>query len=91
MKKKFAKLDKEKKLVVWSKKLIDIEVEKLVKFAIFRNLEVETKNETIDQKIHRKSKLALPIVEIYLEQTYGHYQSYICSYEYVFDTRPTNY
>lgn len=27
----------------------------------------------------------------YLEQTYGHYQSYVCSCKHVFDTRPITY
>lgn len=73
IKKKFAKLEEEKKLVVWSKKLVDIEVEKVVGFAISRNLEVEAKNKTIDQKIYQESKLALPIVKVYSRQTYSYY------------------
>lgn len=91
MNKKFAELEEEKELAVWSQKLADMEAKKAAGFSTFKNSEVEAENETIAQKIHRKSKLALPIVEVYSGQTYGHYQSYVRSCEYVFDTRPTTY
>lgn len=91
IKKKFAKLEGKKELAVWLKMLADMEAEKAAGFFTSRNPAVEAENKTIAQKIHRKSKLALPIVKVYSGQTYGHYQSYIRSCEHVFDTRPTTY
>lgn len=91
IKKKFSQLEEEKELAVWSKKLADMEAEKAAGFPTSRNPEVEAADETITQKILRESKLALPLVEVYSGQTYGHYQSYIRSCEHVFDTRPTTY
>ena len=73
MKKKFTKLEEEKELAVWSKKLANMEAEKAIRFSIFRNLEFKAKNEIIAQKIYRQSQRALPIVEVYLRQIYGHY------------------
>ena len=78
-------------MAVWSKKLADIEAEGAASFSTSGNLRLEAANETVIQKILRESKLALPFVEVYSGQTYGHYQSFIRSFEHVFDTRPTNY
>lgn len=91
LKKKFSELEKERELAVWSKKLADIEAEKAAGFVTSGDPEGEAANETMIQKILRESKLALPFVEVYSGQTYGHYQSYIRSCEHVFDTRPTTY
>lgn len=52
MKKKFAKLEEEKELAVWAKKLADMEAKKAAGFSTSRNPEVKAKNETIAQKIH---------------------------------------
>ncbi len=91
VKKKILEIEKERKLAVRSKKLADNEAERAAYFSTSGNLRVETANKTVIQKILRESKLALPFVQVYSGQTYGHYQSFICSCEYVFDTRPTTY
>ena len=91
VKKKLLEIEEEKKLAVWSKELADIEAERAAGFSTSENLKVEAANKTVIQKILRQSKLALPFVGVYSRQIYGHYQSSIRSYEYVFDTRPTAY
>lgn len=52
IKKKFTKLEKKKKLAIWSKKLVDMKAKKAVGFSTARNLEVEAENKIIAQKIH---------------------------------------
>lgn len=65
MKKRFAKLKEEKELALWSRKLADTEVEKAAGLFTSRNSEIETEKETIAQKIHCESKLALLVLEVY--------------------------
>ena len=65
MKTKFADLEEEKELVLWSKKVANIEAEKAAGFSTSRNLEVEVEKEIIAHKFHRESKLALSVVDVY--------------------------
>lgn len=93
MRRKLASLEKERELVILTKKVSEIKTEKVAEFpAMRKNPEIETFNETVIQKqILQESKLAVPFAKAYSGQTYAHYQSYICAYEHVFDTKPTIY
>lgn len=93
IRKRLARLEKEKELVSQTRKLKGMEAKKAAGFpdsqgSVFSESPEEA---LIQRQIIQESKLTVPLVRAYSGANYASYQSFIRACEHVFRTRPVTY
>lgn len=87
-----ASLEKEKELVLLSRKLSELEAEEVAGFPTNPS---DTGGEPFEdlrtRKICQESRLAVPVTKPYSGLNYAQYQGFVIACEHLFDTRPTTY
>lgn len=93
IKKCLASFKKEKKLILLTQKLNEIEAEKVVGFLDSHGLVFleNTKEAFIQRQIIQESKLIMPLVRVYSGANYAVYQSFIQACKHIFCTRSIPY
>lgn len=93
IRKHLASLEKEKELVLLTRKLNKMEAEKAAGFPDSQgSVSLESPEEALIQRqIIQELKLTIPLVRAYSGANYAAYQSFIRACEHVFCTRPVTY